>query len=261
MIPISDQNPTLRTPVVTILILIALGASWVILQGAGLSNEALIQSVCDLGFVPGELTGLAQVGSGVPLGEFRGMPVWCVVDREPINVWTPLTSMFLHGGWAHLLGNALYLWIFGNNIEDSLGRLRFPVFYVACGLVAAAAQAAVDPTSAVPMVGASGAISGVMGAYLVLYPRVRVNILPLPFWWLGIISVPAWVVLILWFGTQLLSGLPALLPARTGSVGGVAFWAHIGGFVAGMLLVKLMRNPALTDRRTQLRRPPRPGYF
>jgi len=261
MIPISDQNPTLRTPVVTMLILVALGATWVLVQGAGLSNELLIQSVCDLGFVPGEVTRLARLGSGVPLGEFHGVPVWCIVDQDPINVWTPLTSMFLHGGWMHLLGNGLYLWIFGNNIEDSLGRLRFPVFYAACGLAAAAAQAAVDPASAVPMVGASGAISGVMGAYLILYPRVRVNILPLPFWWLGIISVPAWMVLIFWFGTQVLSGIPALLPARTGPVGGVAFWAHIGGFVAGMVLGKLMRNPRLTDRRVQLRRPARPGYF
>ncbi|HVE86245.1 MAG TPA: rhomboid family intramembrane serine protease [Myxococcales bacterium] len=261
MIPLSDQNPTLRTPVVTVLILISLGACWVLLQGAGLSNEVLVRSVCELGFVPGEFTRLARVGSGIPLGEVNGRLVSCVVDRDPINVWTPLISMFLHGGWLHLLGNSLYLWVFGNNIEDSLGRLRFPVFYVLCGLVAAAAQALVDPASPVPMVGASGAISGVMGAYLILYPRVRVNILPLPFWWLGIISVPAWTMLIFWFGTQVLEGLPALLPARTGAVGGVAVWAHIGGFVAGMVLVKLMRNRELTERRFQLRRPPRRGYL
>jgi rhomboid family protein len=261
MIPLSDQNPTLRTPVMTVLILIALGAAWVFLQGAGLSTEVLVRSVCELGFVPGELTRLAPVGAGVPLGEVNGQLVACVVDRDPINVWTPLISMFLHGGWLHLLGNGLYLWVFGNNIEDSLGRLRFLVFYLACGLVAAAAQAAIDPSSAVPMVGASGAISGVMGAYLVLYPRVRVNILPLPFWWLGLISVPAWMVLVLWFGTQVLEGLPALLPARTGAVGGVAVWAHIGGFVAGAVLVLLMRNLDLTGRRQLLRRPARPGYF
>jgi membrane associated rhomboid family serine protease len=261
MIPISDQNPTLRTPVMTILILIALGAVWIVVQGAGLNNEALILSVCNLGYVPGELTHLARVGSGVPLGEVHGVPVWCIVDRDPINVWTPLISMFLHGGWAHLLGNGLYLWIFGNNIEDSMGRLRFLFFYLACGLVAAAAQTAIDPASAVPMVGASGAISGVMGAYLVLYPKVRVNILPLPFWWLGIISVPAWTMLIFWFGTQLLEGLPALSQTHIGPMGGVAVWAHIGGFVAGAVLVLLMRKPELTSQRQLLRRPPRPGYF
>jgi len=261
MIPISDQNPTLRTPVMTILILIALGLVWVFIQGAGLDNEALIASVCKLGFIPGEWTHLARVGHGVPLGEVRGQAVSCPVDRDPINAWTPLISMFLHGGWAHLLGNCLYLWIFGNNIEDSMGRFRFLVFYLACGLVAAASQAAIDPASPVPMVGASGAISGVMGAYLVLYPRVRVNILPLPFWWLGIISVPAWAMLIFWFGTQVLEGLPALSPARTGAVGGVAVWAHIGGFLAGVVLVLLLRNPELTSQRQLLRRPPRPGYF
>jgi rhomboid family protein len=261
MIPISDENPTLRTPVVTILILIALGVVWIFLQGAGLNNEVLIQSVCNWGYVPGELTHLARVGSGVPLGEMRGVPVYCVVDQDPINAWTPLISMFLHGSWLHLLGNGLYLWIFGNNIEDSMGRIRFVVFYLACGLVAAAAQTAIDPASAVPMVGASGAISGVMGAYLVLYPRVRVNILPLPFWFLGIISVPAWAVLIFWFGTQVLEGLPALSPTRTGSMGGVAVWAHIGGFLAGVVLVLLLRKPELTSQRRLLRRPARPGYF
>jgi len=261
MIPISEEKATIRRPVMTILILIALAAAWIFIQGAGLNNLVLIQSVCNLGYVPGELTHLARVGSGIPLGEVRGEPIGCFVDQDPINIWTPLISMFLHGGWLHLLGNALYLWIFGNNIEDSMGRLRFLVFYVLCGLAAAAAQTAIAPASPVPMVGASGAISGVMGAYLVLYPRVRVNILPLPFWWLGIISVPAWAMLIFWFGTQLLEGIPALSPARTGPVGGVAVWAHIGGFIAGVVLVLLMRNPELTSRRQLLRRPARPGYF
>jgi len=242
MIPISDDNPTLRTPLVTYLLLGAIGACWVGLQGAGLNEVALAASVCNLGLVPGELTGLAPVGLAVPIG----VGLACVVDREAINLLTPLTSMFLHGSWGHLLGNCLFFWVFGNNVEDSMGRLRFIVFYVLCGLAAALAQVAVDPGSPVPMVGASGAISGIMGAYLVLYPRVRVNMLFLFF----LVPLPAWLVLIWWFGVQVLSGLPQLnsLSAEGGS--GVAVWAHVGGFVAGLVLVKLFENRALTRQRT-----------
>jgi membrane associated rhomboid family serine protease len=249
MIPISDDNPTLRTPVVTVLLLAALGAAWVLIQGAGLDELRLAASVCDLGFVPGEVTRLARLGTSVPLG--RGLS--CVVDSEAINAITPLTSMFLHGGWMHLLGNALYLWIFGNNVEDSLGRFRFLVFYLVCGLAAAAAQAALDPSSPVPMVGASGAISGVMGGYLVLYPRVRVNVLFFILFFIRIVPIPAWAVLIFWFGTQLLAGLPQLSALDPVHSGGVAVWAHIGGFVAGVVLVKLMENRELVGRRTTLR--------
>jgi membrane associated rhomboid family serine protease len=158
--------------------------------------------------------------------------------------------MFLHGGWAHLLGNALFLWVFGNNIEDSMGRLRFLVFYVLCGLAAAAAQVLVSPTSAVPMVGASGAISGVLGAYLVLYPRVRVNVLVFLFIFVQIVTLPAYVMLLFWIGFQLLAGLPQLGGVQEAS-GGVAFWAHIGGFVAGLVLVKLFENHELVERRNR----------
>ncbi len=242
MIPISDDNPTLRTPVVTILLLLALGAVWVFAQGAGLQPEVLAASVCNLGLVPGELTGRAEVGTGIPLG--NGMA--CIVDAEPINVLTPLTSMFLHGGWGHLLGNALFLWIFGNNVEDSMGRLRFLAFYLLCGLAAAAAQVMVSPASPVPMVGASGAIAGVLGAYLILYPRVRVNILLFIF----VFSVPAWAMLLWWIGVQLLQGLPQLSSLRPDVSAGVAFWAHIGGFVAGVVLVKFFENRALVRART-----------
>src|SRR5437868_13953440 len=154
----------------TYIILAAMLLTWIFVQGAGFDQQALAASVCNLGMVPGELTHMAPIGEAVPLG--RGMT--CVVDNDRINILTPLISMFLHGGWGHILGNALFFWVFGNNIEDSMGKMRFLVFYVLCGLVAAAAQVIVAPTSAVPMVGASGAISGVMGAYLVLYPRVRV---------------------------------------------------------------------------------------
>ena len=200
MIPISDDNPTLRFPVVTVLLLVVLGFVWIFVQGAGLDPMRLSATVCNLGLVPGEITGQARVGTAVPLG----MGLYCVVDREPINYLTPVISMFLHGGWAHLLGNCLFLWVFGNNVEDSMGRLRFLVFYLLCGLAAAVAQIAIDPASPAPMVGASGAISGVLGAYLILYPRVRVHV----FVGFFLLSLPAYFVLLLWIGMQLIEGLP-----------------------------------------------------
>jgi membrane associated rhomboid family serine protease len=173
----------------------------------------------------------------------------CVVDADPINVLTPLTSMFLHGGWGHLLGNALYLWVFGNNIEDSMGRWRFLAFYLICGLAAAAAHVLVDAASPVPTVGASGAISGVLGGYLLLYPRVRVRTFFPPFF---LFHVPAWFVLVLWFGTQVLQGLPQLMAMNPEISGGVAVWAHIGGFVAGALLVRLFEDRSRVRRRATM---------
>ncbi len=244
MIPLSDDNPTMRTPVVTIALLVALGTVWVFVQGAGFDPRALAASVCNFGLVAGEITRLSPVGTAVPLGP--GLA--CDVDRQAVNWLTPLTSMFLHGSWMHLLGNALFLWVFGNNVEDSMGRLRFVLFYLLCGLAAAAAQVVVDPSAPVPMVGASGAISGVMGAYLVLYPRVRVNMLFVLFVFIRVIPLPAWLVLIWWFALQLLSALPGLTGMEQ-APGGVAFMAHAGGFVAGLLLVKPFENPSLVGRR------------
>lgn len=245
MIPISDDNPTLRTPVVTIALLVTLAAVWVFVQGAGFDPQVLAASVCNWGMVPGEITGRARIGSGVPLGQ--GMA--CLVDADPRNILTPVTSMFLHGGWGHLLGNALFLWVFGNNIEDSMGRLRFVVFYLVCGLAAAATQVAVDPGSVVPMVGASGAISGVLGAYLVLYPRVKVKVLFFLFVFIKVIPLPAWMMLLWWIGMQVLAGLPQVLSTEPQASAGVAVWAHIGGFVAGAGLIKLFENQQLVDER------------
>lgn len=252
MIPVSDDNPTLRTPVMTYLLLCTLIGVWVFIQGAGLSTGVLAASVCNLGMVPGELTGLVPVGTSVPLGQ----GLYCVVDQDAINRWTPLTSMFLHGGWGHLLGNCLFFWVFGNNVEDSMGRLRFLVFYLVCGLAAAAAHVYVDPRSAVPTVGASGAISGIMGAYLVLYPRVRVRLL-MPFFIL--LPLPAWVVLIYWFVLQVLIGLPQLSRLSPAVSEGVAVWAHVGGFLAGLVLIKLFENPRYTEERNLLRHRYHPG--
>jgi membrane associated rhomboid family serine protease len=172
-----------------------------------------------------------------------------VSSTTSINVWTPVTSMFLHGGWGHLLGNLLFFWVFGNNIEDSMGRVRFLVFYLLCGLIAAGSHVLLDPTSPVPTVGASGAISGVLGAYLILYPQVRVRML---FWFLlfiRVFRVPAWAVLLWWFFWQVVSGLPQLMTLDREVSGGVAVWAHIGGFVAGVILVKLFVNKDLHRRR------------
>ncbi|HEX7939777.1 MAG TPA: rhomboid family intramembrane serine protease [Gemmatimonadaceae bacterium] len=165
----------------------------------------------------------------------------CVVDDSPFNWLTPLTSIFLHGGWMHLLGNMWFFWVFGNNIEDSMGPRRFLAFYLLCGVLAAAAHIASAPASAIPTVGASGAISGIMGAYLILFPKARVNLLFFFVIFIKTIPVPAWVALLWWFGWQVISGLPAVQGAA--DTGGVAVWAHVGGFVAGMLLIRLFIDP------------------
>jgi membrane associated rhomboid family serine protease len=248
MIPISDDNPTLRTPVVTYLLLGAVFFVWVVIQGAGLDEFRLAESVCEYGLIPMELTGRAELGFILKLAD----GISCGVDADVFNRLTPITSMFLHGGWMHLIGNCLFLWVFGNNVEDSMGRLRFILFYLLCGVAAAVAHMAVDPVSPIPTVGASGAISGVMGAYLVLYPRVRVNMLFILFIFIQIIPVPAWAVLLWWFVVQVVSGLPQLM-SMPEVASGVAFWAHIGGFVAGVVLIKLFQNPRYTAQRTSWR--------
>jgi membrane associated rhomboid family serine protease len=244
MIPIGDESRAVRTPVITYLLLALLGAVWVLVQGGGFDERVLAATVCNLGLVPGEITSQAVVGTQIPIGP--GLA--CVVDREPVNVLTPLTSMFLHGSWGHLLGNALFLWVFGRNVEDGMGRLRFLVFYVLCGLAAAAAQVFVNPISPVPMVGASGAISGVLGGYLVLYPRVRVRVLFIWFVIIQILRIPAYLVLLWWIAYQVLLGLPELTALDSEVSAGVAFWAHIGGFVAGLITIKLFARKDYVER-------------
>jgi len=245
VIPLSDEHPTLRTPVMTYAIIAINVFVWFYFQGAGFSEPQLAASVCNFGMVPAELTGGAPLGTAVQIAP--GMA--CVVDNEAINTFTPISSMFLHGGWLHLLGNMLFFWVFGNNIEDSMGSVRFIVFYLLCGLAAAAAHVFVQPASPVPTVGASGAVSGVMGAYLVLYPQVRVKMLFIWVIFIQILRVRAWLVLLWWLGWQILSGLPELTGMRPDVSSGVAFWAHVGGFVAGVVLVKLFENPRLVARR------------
>lgn len=236
MFPYKDENPTLTTPVVTIALIALNVAAWVLIQGMG-ADPVLRDSVCRLGFVPGYLFGSIPAGAEIPLG--RG--VACLLgDVAP---WaTVLTSMFMHGGWLHLIGNVWFLWVFGNNIEDSTGPLRFLIFYLMCGAVAALTQAVASPFSAVPMVGASGAISGVMGGYIVLYPRVRVHMIIFLLIFITRIVVPAYLMLGYWFLLQLLSSVAA-------PEGGVAFLAHAGGFLAGMILVLVFRDRRLVQRR------------
>ena len=230
MFPYRDENVTRRPPYITISLIVANVLVWVFVQGAG-SSLSLAASVCNLGLIPGELTGMLPPGERFPMGE----GLVCVTDtgRQASHLFT---SMFLHGSWLHLLGNMWFLWLFGNNVEDAMGRPQFLLFYLLCGLAAALMQVVTSPDSGVPMVGASGAISGVMGAYLILYPHVRVYVMvPLGFI-LTTVALPAWTMLVYWMLIQLVSGLTAI-GGKPG--GGVAFWAHVGGFIAGMVLVKL----------------------
>jgi len=233
MFPYRDENVTQRTPYVTILIIAMNVLVWLIVQGAG-SRLPLAESVCNRGLIAGELTGRLPPGTPFPMDR----DIVCYTDpgRQPLNV---LTSMFLHGSWIHLLGNMWFFWIFGNNIEDSMGHLRFVAFYLIAGLTAAIVQVLLNPASVIPMVGASGAISGIMGAYLVLYPRVKVYVLVPLFVLITTVALPAWMMLGYWMLIQFFGGLQSL----GGTGGGVAFWAHVGGFLAGVLLIKLFARP------------------
>jgi membrane associated rhomboid family serine protease len=251
MIPYRDENETQRTPYITIIIIVVNVLVWLFVQGGG-GMRALAESVCNLGLIPGELTGSVPPGTPIEMG--TGM--LCQTDPGPqlINL---ITSMFLHGSWMHLIGNMWFLWIFGNNVEDSSGRIRFLFFYLICGLSAALLQTFITPASSVPMVGASGAISGVMGAYLVLYPRVRVfAMIPLGFF-LTSIALPAWLMLIYWMLLQFVGGLSSMDAAG----GGVAFWAHVGGFLAGVILIKLFaRRDYVQQHRSHHWQPRRVGW-
>ena len=233
MFPIRDDNPTLDRSVVTVAIVALNVLAWIFVQGLG-SDRAVATSVCQLGAIPGELFGRLPPGTSVPLGP--GLA--CVIDAHP-NWLTVFTHMFLHGGWFHLIGNMWFLWVFGDNVEDAMGGPRFVVFYLLCGLAAFAAQAFTNPSSAVPMVGASGAIGGVLGAYARLYPRAPVHLLVIFFVFVERTVVPAFLMLGYWFLLQVIAGIPAL----ASQAGGVAFWAHVGGFLTGVLLIPIFAKP------------------
>jgi membrane associated rhomboid family serine protease len=226
VIPLDDDNPTTTRPYVTVGIL---GACVIVYvwQHLLLSRVGAQQAAYMFGLVPAVLTGRETLPD-----EIAVVPAWATV----------LTSMFMHGGFWHLAGNMLYLWIFGNNIEDAMGHRRFLLFYLLCGVAAVFAQVLPNPGSTVPMVGASGAISGVLGAYMLLYPRARVLLgLPLGFLILQLGRFPAIWVLASWFAMQLVMGFMSS-PAPGNSEGGIAFGAHIGGFIAGLLLVAFFKQ-------------------
>jgi len=218
MIPLHDNNPTRITPYLTVGFIAACVLIFLWQLSLGENVQRVIYS---LGMIPATVFGDKSLPPELSL-----IPPWMTV----------FTSMFMHGGWMHLIGNMLYLWVFGNNVEDAMGHTRFVVFYLLCGIAAVLAQALPDPDSAIPMIGASGAISGVLGAYLLLFPHARV-LVAIP---LGIIihtmRIPAGLVLGFWFIMQLISSV-----AATGQQGGVAFGAHIGGFIAGMILIPVFK--------------------
>ncbi len=217
-VPLYDDNPIQHTPVVTFaLIGMSIGA---FLWQLGQDPDIVAY---EYGMIPARLFGYGELPPGL-----ANIPPWA----------TLFTSMFLHGGWLHLGGNMLFLWIFGNNLEDLLGRARYLLLYFASGVAAALVQGLSAKYSPVPMIGASGAVAGVLGAYMIIYPRANVNVFVwiVVFFW--IVRVPAWVLLGLWFAMQLVSGL------TTGPTEpGVAFWAHVGGFVAGLILFLAALRP------------------
>ena len=240
MIPLRDDNPTLLTPFITVAIILLNVLVWLYLEGGGMSQNVLSASICQFGTIPAEITGMTNGYGGVRFPDQAP----CVFGG--ITWLSIFTSMFMHGSWLHLIGNMWFLWLFGNNIEDSMGHIRFLVFYLLGGVIAGLAHIFVNADSFVPTVGASGAISAVMGAYLVLYPRVRVHTLFILFIFIKIIAIPAWVVLAEFFVIQLLNS-----QVSGGAGGGVAVWAHIGGFVTGALLIKLFVNRTLLEARKQ----------
>ncbi len=214
MIPLRDENPTGRFPVATAVLIginVAVFVFQLTLPRAGLTLDGFFSRA---GLVPYELANRIDI----PPSDL--VPWWA----------TPFTSMFMHGGWLHIVFNMLYLWIFGDNVEHLLGRARFVAFYLVCGLAAAFTQVVVDVGSTTPVIGASGAVAGVLGAYIVRWPRARVTTLVILGIFFPLVELPAWILLGIWFVLQAAEGLLSL-----GAAAGVAYFAHIGGFVAGML--------------------------
>jgi membrane associated rhomboid family serine protease len=226
VIPLRDANPTRRLPVVTLVLIAASIAvfAYELSRLAAGGDAALAPFITEWGIVPAEL--VAAAGRGA----------WA--SQETLTL---ITSQFLHGGWLHLGGNLLYLWIFGNNIEDRFGRGPFLAFYLVGGAVAGLTQVAIAPDSTIPTIGASGAIAATLGAYLVLYPRARITSLVFLVFFYQLIRVPALIVLAFWFVIQLVDGIASLGVPDAATTGGVAFFAHIGGFVFGAVVAILVR--------------------
>ncbi len=243
--PFHDNNPTRRWPIFTVLLILAnvLIYAWLYQQ----PDEKQIEIFAHFGFVPKRIQQLQdpnvkvevpkQPDADVAPGAVNPPPkeVIPLTADQPEILLSLITCMFLHGSWLHLIGNVWFLWVFGNNIEDRLGHFIFMLFYLMVGLLATACQWAVDPGSEVPMIGASGAIAGVLGAYAVTFPTARVKCLLFLVFFITILELPALLVLLLWFGMQLLMGLRDM-----GAATGVALWAHVGGFLAGVFIMPLL---------------------
>ena len=242
LIPLSDDDKELVKPAYVTWILIAANVAMFLIQ---LGDPAFTYR---FGAVAAELTSGQDIAESIllPVSENEAVEIPHQPGPWPIYL-TLLTSIFLHGSWAHLLGNMLYLWIFGDNVEHRLGHVKFLIFYLASGLAASLAQIVVSPNSLTPMIGASGAISGVLGAYLVLFPRNRVYVL----FFIKIISVPAVVEIVLWVGLQIVGGYSSLADSQ---LGGVAYMAHLGGFVAGAAIALVSRLQFGEEPDTPLRR-------
>ena len=230
MIPLKDDTPHFSTPLITLFLI---GANaLVFLFELSLNHRAETVFFQTFGLVPARLVEALGL-SGAPLHPHLHAAISPTVALLPV-----LTSMFVHSGWWHILMNMWFLWVFGRNVEEALGHFPYLLFYLACGFAAAVVQTIASPASTIPTVGASGAIAGIMGSYFVLYPRARVLML-VPFLFVFFLWLPAWAVLGYWFVLQFLSGVGSALVAGGQDTGGVAFWAHIGGFIAGYFLVRV----------------------
>jgi rhomboid family protein len=245
LFPLKDDIPTDRTAWVTIALIAAnVVVFFLQLRGGGtILGGPSERTVVDWGAIPYEFTHPGKqcdLSGGQVLCE--GQPgVAGQAESQPATAVTALSSMFMHGGLLHIGGNMLFLWIFGNNVEDSMGRARFIAFYLIGGIAAIALQTAVDPDAAVPSIGASGAVAAVLGGYLLLYPRAKVLTLVFLFVFFAFIQLPALLFLVIWFAQQAVFGL-ANLTNPTGGGGGVAYFAHIGGFIFGLAAIKLFAN-------------------
>jgi membrane associated rhomboid family serine protease len=252
LIPLKDDIPTRRFPVVTVAIILINVGMFLFFQGAYTQPESEFnQKVAEYGVIPYEVSHPGKecdlvAGGQVACEGQAGVDGEAPDDLAP--TWlTLLTSMFMHGGLLHIAGNMLFLWIFGNNIEDSMGRLRFVAFYLIGGLAAIALQTLVEPNAAVPTIGASGAVAGVLGGYALLYPRARVVTVIIIVFFFTIVRLPALLVLGIWILLQIASGAAELGNPVGGGEGGVAYFAHIGGFAFGLLAIRAFANHVHED--------------
>jgi membrane associated rhomboid family serine protease len=276
LIPLKDNIPTDRFPLVTVAIIAINVFVFLFLQGASLSGEQVdTKTVVEYGAIPYRVThpgkecDLARVQDATTgaigedvvcegTGAYRAAQQAGALEKVDNPPWfvTLVSSMFMHGGWLHIAFNMLFLWIFGNNIEDSMGRIRYILFYLLGGIAAVAAQIAVSPSAVVPTVGASGAIAAVLGGYLILYPRARILTIVFLFLFFTFIEIPAMVMLGIWIFLQFLPAVGQLATPDVGGGGGVAYWAHLGGFIFGMAAIMLFAH----RKSTRYEQPRHPVY-